>query len=543
VTIGKPIAVVAGFLALLTYLLIGSRPPDPDPRARMQRALQAMQLHDAELNRDVLSARAGLLPNYDSLDRTTQDLSHDLATLESESSKLSREGAKAVRKEGAALAAAVKDKVTSIERLKSDTASLRNSIAYFNQPVRSLGSNGQAGRRAMELAALSNVMLRFVQNKEPGAKEEAEAAVSRVRALSENQPDMKPLAAHSETILRLLPNVDALLAGIVLSSTTERGEALQQAMLKYTEEGERHAQRFRLLLYVVGLILLGYVFYSFSRLRQRARELRRKEVQLIQANKMSSLGTLVSGVAHEINNPNQIVLMNSGVLAAAWGDAVAVLDNCRHEHIQFSLAGLPYVEMRETVSQLIGEIQDGARRMERIIRELKDFARPSANAHEWFQLNAVVRKALRLLTHLVHKKTDNFQVKLADDAPYLQGSSQQLEQIVVNLVMNALEALPDRRCSTIVTTFFDSERQSAGVEVQDEGIGIAEENIPRLGEPFFTTKQASGGTGLGLAIASSLVRAHNGVLTFESKPGKGTRARVEFPCPPVTASSALSLES
>jgi signal transduction histidine kinase len=112
---------------------------------------------------------------------------------------------------------------------------------------------------------------------------------------------------------------------------------------------------------------------------------------------------------------------------------------------------------------------------------------------------------------------------------------------VVNLVTNALEALPDRRCGVTVATAFDAIKRQVVIEVRDEGVGITPEHLGRLCDPFFTTKQASGGTGLGLAITSSLVRLHGGRLTFASEPGKGTRALVTFPCGPGEESSSQTL--
>ena len=372
-------------------------------------------------------------------------------------------------------------------------------------------------------------MLRFVQSPGADTTREAQAAFARMPDAHLQSDYLRPLAVHGRLIVQTLPRVDAQLQEIVTSPVNGAVESLEHGTTEYGGRMEARALRFRLLLYAVSLVLLGYLLHQYTRLRTKARELRWKELQLIQANKMTALGTLVSGVAHEIKNPNQIVLMNAGVVANAWDDAIEILDSYQQDAGPFSLAGLPYNEMRGTLSNLIRELQEGSRRIERILSELKEFARPNANANEVFQLNDVVHRALRLLTHAVRKRTDHLDVRLGRDLPRLRGNSQHVEQVVVNLVMNALEALPSKDRLIEVITSFDAKRDLVSLEVHDEGVGIPKRHLNRLGQPFFTTKDASGGTGLGLAITSSLVRSHGGKISFVSEPGKGTRARVTFP--------------
>ena len=692
VKLWKPLSIVAGLLLLLTYLLIQSRNPDLARRARMQEALQNLQLHDTELTRDVLLARAGLLPNYDSLPQIGQQLSQIAAALRAESTTVSGAAAKEMGKHAEALTAALQQKLTLVEYFKSDNALLQNSLRYFTHTGQNIGKQFKAEQNvAAEIAAVSNVLVRFIHTSELGAGKEAEAALSRLSANPRKQPGLDTLIAHGWLIVEMLPRVDTLLRQIIAAPTTTHADALQNAVLQYANRVEARAQLFRVLLYLVAVILLGYLFYQFARLRSNARDLRRantdleremgerqqavvalraseerfraitesandaiisadssgnivswnaraegifgytaeeilrtpftrlmptryhlshlerfrqwsitgssrlvgttvefsgvrkdgsefpleislstwstahdnyvtgiirdltaqkqlqettrqQELQLIQANKMTALGTLVSSVAHEINNPNQVVLMNSRVLAQAWDDAVGNLDDYAREHGAFSLGGLPYSEMRRAVPTLVRDVHDGARRIERIIDDLKHFSRPRGRgAHSALQLNEAVERALRLLAHLVKNRTDRLHVGLAQGLPSLPGDAQHLEQIVVNLLTNAVEALPDRKHGVTVTTSFDASNRCVVLEVRDEGVGIPPEHLARLCDPFFTTKQESGGTGLGLAITSSLVRLHGGRLTFDSEPGKGTRARVTFPCHSEEKSSLLDL--
>jgi signal transduction histidine kinase len=186
--------------------------------------------------------------------------------------------------------------------------------------------------------------------------------------------------------------------------------------------------------------------------------------------------------------------------------------------------------MRKALPVLIYDIKDGATRIDRIVTDLKGFARPNEpNMKVLFSLNDVVERAVRLLNHLVSRKTRHFKLKLHERLALLRGDPQQMEQVIVNLLVNALESLPDPERGVTVSTFPDTVNHQICLEILDEGVGIDPGHLERLCNPFFTTKQATGGTGLGLAITSSLVRAHAGNLSFSSKLGEGTCARIVFP--------------
>ena len=257
---------------------------------------------------------------------------------------------------------------------------------------------------------------------------------------------------------------------------------------------------------------------------------RQQELKLIQANKMAALGTLVSGVAHEINNPNNVVMMNARLLADAWEDVTRGLDAYCQENRDFQLGGLPYEEMRTMIPTLLEDVYDGSARIAKIVTNLKDFARPKENAIQAeVDLNDAIRSTLPILKHLVKTKTNNFTTHLAADLPPLMGDTQKLGQVFINLVVNALEALPNKNCSVEVTTWLNEKDQCVELIIGDQGVGIAPEDKDRIFDPFFTTKQQSGGTGLGLAISYSIVKEHGGTLAIDSIQGSGTVARVLLP--------------
>jgi polar amino acid transport system substrate-binding protein len=264
--------------------------------------------------------------------------------------------------------------------------------------------------------------------------------------------------------------------------------------------------------------------------RERAAEqLRLQQRQLVQADKMAALGVLVSGVAHEINNPNGFLLLNLPTLKGIFLDALEVLDE-RSDAGDLTLGGLDYATVRAEVPRMLDEMQGGSRRIKRIVEDLKDFARRDDQpAFDEVDLNAVVQAALRIVEPSIRKATHHFSADYATDLPPVRGSAQRIEQVVVNLVLNACEALPDPDRAVSVSTGEDPERGLVWARVADEGVGITAEHLPRLTDPFFTTKRESGGTGLGLSVSAGIIKEHGGTLTFDSKPGAGTTVTVTLP--------------
>lgn len=254
------------------------------------------------------------------------------------------------------------------------------------------------------------------------------------------------------------------------------------------------------------------------------------QAKLIHANKMTSIGTLASGVAHEINNPNNFILFNSTLLSDAWKDASRILGDYYRTNGDFSLGGLPYSEMCEVIPELLSGITDGSRRIKGIVDNLKDFSRTGrAAADGELDANRAVLAAVSILNTQINKHTDRFEVFCGEGIPCVRGSEQKIEQVVINLILNALHALPERSRGVSVSTLHDKEGRSVVITVADEGEGMTKDVLERITEPFFTTRSDSGGTGLGLSISYSIVKEHKGTLEFDSAPGKGTRVTVRLP--------------
>lgn len=263
------------------------------------------------------------------------------------------------------------------------------------------------------------------------------------------------------------------------------------------------------------------------RMEEEARSIQAK---LIHTNKMTSLGILVSGVAHEINNPNNFIMANSQLLAKIWEDARKILREYYRENGEFSVGGIPFSELDAQSPHLFAGILDGTRRINEIIASLKGFARQERIVTESdVDVNQVAKAAVSMLRHELVKYTENFHLELAENIPKVKGSSQQLGQVFINLLTNACHALPDRHAGVWMTTGFDAAAGQVSITVRDEGSGITREVKSRIMEPFFTTKLDEGGTGLGLSISNSIIKEQHGSLEFSSEPDQGTTFIVRLP--------------
>ena len=252
--------------------------------------------------------------------------------------------------------------------------------------------------------------------------------------------------------------------------------------------------------------------------------------QLIQADKMASLGVLAAGIAHEVNNPNNFILLNARLFARVWADVLPVLDEYSAHNGDFSVAGLPFASTRDKLNQSLEGILQGSDRIQNLTRSLTEYARQDGGElNEAVDLNGVVRMAVAMTESLVRKSAVTFRVDYSPEMPLTRGNARQLEQVVINLITNACQAFDGAPGEIRLTTYSFRESNEVGVIVRDSGSGIREADLKYIMDPFFTTKKEKGGTGLGLSISSNIVKSHGGTLSLASEPGKGTRAKVLLP--------------
>lgn len=266
-------------------------------------------------------------------------------------------------------------------------------------------------------------------------------------------------------------------------------------------------------------------------------ERKQLESQLVQSEKLASLGQLAAGVAHEINNPIGFISSNLGTLDGyfqqlqemldAYGQAETLIQAGEWaERLQQLRERIELDFLREDIPLLIKESKDGINRVGRIVRDLKDFSRVDANQEwQWINLQQGIESTLNIVANELKYKADvlrEYQV-----LPDIECLPSQINQVFMNLIVNASQAIgPERGTLTLRT---GHAAQSVWIEVQDTGSGIAPQNLQKIFDPFFTTKPVGQGTGLGLSLSYGIIKKHRGEITVRSEVGVGTTFRVELP--------------
>lgn len=260
------------------------------------------------------------------------------------------------------------------------------------------------------------------------------------------------------------------------------------------------------------------------------------QAQLIQSEKMATIGQIAAGVAHEINNPVGYIGSNLGILQGYIGDIERLLDalmeasaavpegHIARQALESVLARIDVAFLRQDLPELVDESIEGVTRVKQIVQDLKDFSHAAEEEWSCADIHRGLDCTLNIVNNEIKYKADV--LREYGDLPLIECMAPQLNQVFMNLLVNASHAIDDRGTITLRTGTQDD---WVWVEVADTGCGIPAENLKDIFNPFFTTKPVGAGTGLGLALVHDIVQKHRGRVDVSSEAGKGTTFRVWLP--------------
>lgn len=257
------------------------------------------------------------------------------------------------------------------------------------------------------------------------------------------------------------------------------------------------------------------------------REKKERQMQLQQSDKLASLGMLVAGVAHEINNPNSFILFNIPFIEKSFREIFSIIETNVPDTSSLKIGSLPYKKFKSEMGDVIADMHEGAQRITKIIMDLKNIARAEPEGEvETFSVKETVEGVMRLLTPQITKRQVTAHITISNSF-FLRGSRAKLSQVLINLITNSLEAAAPNGGSLYISV--TGGEKGAVLEIRDTGSGIKPEHLPKIFEPFFTTKSSSGGTGLGLSLSRTILQSLGWGIRVSSVPGSGASVMIDFP--------------
>ena len=347
-------------------------------------------------------------------------------------------------------------------------------------------------------------LLELVHQLERRVRRGEEHRRAMLHIMSDLNESNKRLADQRKAMIHILGDYESDRSR--LARQTERLDNSRRALLHILQDS--HGSNLRLEESRKAMIhIMGDLRETTQEMERREQELRDKQEQLIQAGKLATLGELTTGVAHELNNP----LNNIGLYV---GNVI--------EKMRMGAADDERIlaDLEKVVEQVMKATE--------IITHLRTFGRAAPVTVEPVSVNDVIERSLSLMQEQLRLRQIEVELDLCADAPVVLGNPIQLEQVFINLLTNARDALIDAKRRTIMIEC-TLNGGSVAVVFRDTGPGIPEGLEQRIFDPFFTTKEVGTGTGLGLSITYGIIKEHDGSITVESRPGEGASFRIELP--------------
>ncbi|MEM6596613.1 MAG: DAHL domain-containing protein [Cyanobacteria bacterium P01_C01_bin.69] len=564
--------VVGGFLLLLLTFLFGqSKAPHINQHYQIVEIFRRLERTDIAIVNNVLKTQLSNFHNYDAL--VANHLAFD--TQVTELKQLLSPAIKQtplLQQKLQALEDQALDMDLLIEDFKSENAILKNSVNYFPKGMDDLlGQLGVDASQSQAAALLENIfieILRYDTNNSPEITNNVRKLLAQIEALPANHSDalqisIEHICRHARTILRLKAEVNQSITRLTNAST---GTAIEQLALAYGNHHQRLEQvkhRYHLWLYITAILLIAtslYLAWNYrnatvlrkinlnlghlvtdrtQELQQTLEQLQVSQAQLIQAEKMSALGQLSAGIAHEINNPISFIHGNVGVSKQYSQDCLALLSLYEQhypnpvEDIQDFIEMIDLDFLREDWSKLLSSMTTGTSRVKQIVSSLRNFSRLDESECKTVDLNEGIDSTLLLLNHRLAPSADLPSIKIVktyNELPKVLCNPSAMNQVFMNILSNSIEAFVPGHLEPTITLTTEAEAEHVEISIADNGEGIPQEVQDKIFDPFFTSKPVGQGTGLGLTVCyQTIVKAHNGSIDVVSVPEEGTKFRIRLP--------------
>ncbi len=561
------IAVV--LIAILGFLFSKTRNVDFDAHNDVISNLRQLKQIDAEWNIDVFKSKMGINNNYDPVAQPLPVI-RELATALTQKTVETGESTE-LQTMLKSFQDIMAKKIAMIERFKSQNSIYRNSTNFlptaYDDVIAAAKRTGLSPARQAELEATVNPVfsetLSYNLTPDTALKDKLTQQVATLRERAEQYPTevkeaIEVLAAHIGTTLKQQDIGASLLNELSALPTAKKIDELSDAYSKTHETRLLDQQFYRQLLiaYSVFLLaLLGYLGWRLIRsyrqlgkvngaLTQANRELKESQMQLVQSEKMSALGQMVAGIAHEINTPLAYVkgtldvmkehlskvhdLANSSHLfATSLRDKNADKTELNTQYLQVASLSHDVVKNKrfEELDSMLSDGTHGIGQISEIVINLRNFSRLDrasvANFDVRKGLDSTLLLARNLLKHRVTVQTEYL------DVPDIMCSPSQINQVFLNIITNAAHAMGEQ--GTLILRTERHDEKMIRIEIQDDGGGIPSSVLPKIFDPFFTTKPIGEGTGMGLSISYKIIEAHGGKILVDTEKGIGTTFSILLP--------------
>ncbi len=581
----KILAVLIGtaLIAVLVVLVAKTRSVALEAHSETISTLREIKQLDAEWNTAVLRAKTGFSSNYDAVAAPLARIASLEAELRSRiEAELDGDSSRDIELALDAYRATMQEKAAQVERFKSQNAILRNSSRYLpraaNELITSLGA--LADPRTLPYAPLIedvvSLSLTYVLTPDDATRGHVQDLLGRLAGLAallpaEQAEQADLFAGHVATVLREQDNGDRILAELAQLPASQRIDALTDAV-EARHDGRLQSQqqsRQWLIAYSAALLLalawLALRLVRSFRLLRRSNaslhkaheELKESQMYMVQSEKMSALGQMVAGIAHEINTPLAYVKGTVDVLHERIEDLAEILGSSRsfarlmRERADRQLLSEAFVKLEtqtlaasdeamiEEMDALLESSSSGIGQISEIVMNLKNFSRLDRARISEFDVREGLESTLLLAKNLLKNKVSI--EREFDDIPLISCSPSQINQVFLNIISNAAQAIPDDHRGVLTLRTSRAGEDRVRIEIQDSGNGIPADVLPKIFDPFFTTKEVGKGTGMGLSISYKIIQQHHGRIEVDTEAGVGTVFTIDLPIEPPAQESEAGL--